>query len=65
MLKYRLGLSKAGRNGDDISQRVLEIAFPDDRRPRFNIKLDLGDPRYSSRTTMTINPVEGAVAIRK
>lgn len=63
MLKYRLGLSKAGRNGDDMSDAVSVITFPDDRRLGFNKQLDLGDTWYSSRATVAIDPIQGAIAI--
>ncbi|OHV65814.1 hypothetical protein LCM4577_28505 [Mesorhizobium sp. LCM 4577] len=47
-----------------MSDTVLVIAFPDDRRLGVNIHCDLGDTGYSSRVTVATDPIQDAISIR-
>lgn len=46
-----------------MSDTVLIVAFPDDRRLGVNIQCDLGDTWYSSRVIAVTDPVQDAVSI--
>lgn len=65
VLKYRVGLRAARGSGDDVSDRVSVIAFPDDRCLRLNMQFDLRDTFYGSRSTGAINPIEDAITLRE
>ncbi|ESY62637.1 hypothetical protein X743_34245 [Mesorhizobium sp. LNHC252B00] len=47
-----------------MSDRVSVITFPDDRCLGFNIQFGPGDTWYSGRSTVAIDPIEDAIAIR-
>lgn len=62
-LEYLFGLSVPGRGGDDMSDPVPVIAFPNDRRLGWNIEFDLGNAWYSSFLTAVGDPIKDAIAI--
>lgn len=53
----------AGRNGDDMSDPISVIAFPDDLRLGFKIEFHLDDTWYGNRPTVATSPLEHAIPI--